>query len=145
MTTPPDPGSHTDLPVDATVESPAAAAYDAARAAVASGASVSVPPARPAHRSFKRAWALAVAADAVQLILMPLFAPGGFSPADAALDVAVGALLVRWCGWHWAFLPTLAAELVPGLSLVPTWTAAVWIATRGRGGAPPAPTAPPAA
>jgi hypothetical protein len=33
-------------------------------------------------------------------------------------------------GWHWAFLPTLAAELIPGLDLFPTWTAAVFFVTR---------------
>jgi hypothetical protein len=33
-------------------------------------------------------------------------------------------------GWHWAFVPSFLAELVPGLDLVPTWTLAVLIATR---------------
>jgi hypothetical protein len=28
-------------------------------------------------------------------------------------------------GWHWAFLPAFAAELIPGVDLFPTWTAAV--------------------
>jgi hypothetical protein len=148
MTTPPEPGAGPDDAVDVTVESPAIAARDAARDAARAGARAGAPPAMPgparpaapAHRSYRRAWVLAIAADAVQLVFMPLFAPGVVSPANAALDIAVGALLVRWCGWHWAFLPSLAAELVPGLDLVPTWTAAVWIATRGRGG-PKNPTA----
>ena len=35
-------------------------------------------------------------------------------------------------GWHWAFLPTLLAELVPGFDLLPTWTAAVFYVTRQR-------------
>jgi hypothetical protein len=64
--------------------------------------------------------------------LLPLFSPGGVSPFDAGLDLVVSVLLVRTCGWHWAFLPALVAELLPGVDLVPTWTAAVWIATRGR-------------
>jgi hypothetical protein len=42
----------------------------------------------------------------------------------------VGAILIKLLGWHWAFLPTFAAELVPGLDLFPTWTAAVFFATR---------------
>ena len=49
---------------------------------------------------------------------------------DTALDVAVGAILIKLLGWHWAFLPTFAAEMVPGLDLFPTWTAAVFFATR---------------
>jgi hypothetical protein len=33
---------------------------------------------------------------------------------------------------HWAFLPTLLAELAPGFDLFPTWTAAVFYVTRQR-------------
>ena len=54
-------------------------------------------------------------------------------PRDDALwevDVAVAAVLTRILGWHWAFLPTLAAELIPGVDLIPTWTAAVYFVTR---------------
>jgi hypothetical protein len=32
---------------------------------------------------------------------------------------------VRLLGWHWEFLPAFAAELVPGVDLVPFWTIAV--------------------
>ena len=76
------------------------------------------------------AWLVAIAADAVQIAGMPLFAEGAVSPADSLLDLAVGALLIRLLGWHWAFLPSLAAELIPGVDLFPTWTAAVWYVTR---------------
>jgi hypothetical protein len=76
------------------------------------------------------AWAVALAADTLQLAALPLFAEGAVSPADSVLDVAVGAVLVRLLGWHWAFLPSLMAELVPGVDLFPTWTAAVWFVTR---------------
>jgi hypothetical protein len=76
------------------------------------------------------AWAVALAADALQIAALPLFAAGALSPADDVLDVVVGAILVRLLGWHWAFLPSLVAELVPGLDLFPTWTAAVWYVTR---------------
>ena len=54
-------------------------------------------------------------------------------------SVAVALLLMRLLGWHWALLPSLVAEMVPGLNLVPTWTAAVLYLTRG--GAEPAPPA----
>jgi hypothetical protein len=83
----------------------------------------------PKHRL---AWAIAIAADALQIAAFPLFAEGGLSPADTLLDLIVGFLMIRLLGWHWAFLPTLAAELVPGLDLFPTWTAAVWFVTRER-------------
>lgn len=53
------------------------------------------------------------------------------SPADSVLDL-VGFVLIRLLGWHWAFLPSLAAELIPGMDLFPTWTAAVWYVTRQR-------------
>jgi hypothetical protein len=68
---------------------------------------------------------LAMAADALQLFVFPFFAEGALSPADDILDVAVAAALVRLVGWHWEFLPAFAAELVPGVDLVPFWTLAV--------------------
>ena len=78
----------------------------------------------------RKAWFVAILADAIQIVGMPMFAEGSLSPLDTALDVAVGAILIKLLGWHWAFLPTFAAELVPGLDLFPTWTAAVFFATR---------------
>jgi len=81
----------------------------------------------PEHRL---AWAVAIAADAVQIAAFPLFAEGGLSPADSLLDLIVGVVMIRLLGWHWAFLPTLAAELIPGADLFPTWTTAVWFVTR---------------
>jgi hypothetical protein len=65
----------------------------------------------PEHRL---AWLVAIAADAIQIGALPLFAAGGLSPADALLDLGVAAILIRLLGWHWAFLPALLAELVPG-------------------------------
>ena len=83
----------------------------------------------PEHRL---AWLVAIAADAIQIGALPLFAAGGLSPADALLDLGVAAILIRLLGWHWAFLPTLLAELLPGFDLFPTWTAAVFYVTRQR-------------
>jgi len=76
------------------------------------------------------AWLVAIAADALQIIGFPIFVEGGASPADAVLDVAVAAVLTKLLGWHWAFLPSLMAELIPGVDLFPTWTAAVFFVTR---------------
>ena len=81
----------------------------------------------PEHRM---AWTIAIAADALQIAAFPLFAEGGLSPADSLLDIVVGFFMIRLLGWHWAFLPTMAAELIPGVDLFPTWTAAVWFVTR---------------
>jgi hypothetical protein len=74
---------------------------------------------------FRSAMILAIVADAVQLVLFPLFAEGAISPADDVLDFGVGALLVSLLGWHWEFLPSFFAKLVPGVDLVPFWTMAV--------------------
>jgi LPXTG-motif cell wall-anchored protein len=45
------------------------------------------------------------------------------------LDLAVAAILIKLLGFHWAFLPALAAEAMPALDLAPTWTAAVLLVT----------------
>jgi hypothetical protein len=68
---------------------------------------------------------LAMAADALQIFVFPLFAEGALSAADDVLDLAVAAVLVNLLGWHWEFLPAFLAELVPGVDLVPFWTLAV--------------------
>ncbi|MBV8141580.1 MAG: hypothetical protein JOZ60_05990 [Verrucomicrobia bacterium] len=78
------------------------------------------------------AWLVAIVADAIQIVALPFFAEGGLSPADSAIDFAAAFLLIRLLGWHWAFLPTLIAEIIPGLDLFPTWTAAVFFVTRQR-------------
>jgi hypothetical protein len=78
------------------------------------------------------AWITAIAADAVQILLLPLFVLGGVSPADTIVDLATAFILSRLLGWHWAFLPTFLAELVPGLDLFPTWSAAMIYVTWRR-------------
>src|SRR6476469_9981171 len=83
-------------------------------------------------REVRLAWAVALAADGIQILLLPLFLAGGFSPADALVDLSAAFVLSRLLGWHWAFLPTMMAELVPGLDLFPTWTAAVAYVTWQR-------------
>lgn len=90
------------------------------------------------------AWAVALAADTIQIAALPLFAEGALSPLDTVLDLIVGAVLVRLLGWHWAFLPTLVAELVPGLDLFPTWSAAVWYVARNPAAVADNPSPPPA-
>jgi len=33
--------------------------------------------------------------------------------------------MVHLLGWHWEFLPSFLAKLIPGVDLVPFWTMAV--------------------
>jgi hypothetical protein len=79
----------------------------------------------PERWRFQSAMILAVAADALQIFVLPFFVEGALSPADDILDLAVAAVLIRLLGWRWEFLPAFAAELVPGVDLVPFWTIAV--------------------
>ena len=74
---------------------------------------------------FRTALILALAADALQIVVFPLFVAGALSPADDVLDFGLGALMVHLLGWHWEFLPSFFAKLVPGVDLVPFWTMAV--------------------
>jgi hypothetical protein len=74
---------------------------------------------------FKTAMLVAIVADALQLVFLPLFVEGALSPADDLLDLGVGAAMVHLLGWHWEFLPSFFAKLVPGVDLVPFWTIAV--------------------
>lgn len=74
---------------------------------------------------FQAAMVLAIVADALQILIFPMFVEGAMSPADDVLDFGVAALLVRLLGWHWEFLPSFLVKLVPGVDLVPFWTMAV--------------------
>ncbi|MFZ0806110.1 MAG: hypothetical protein WAN03_08000 [Candidatus Sulfotelmatobacter sp.] len=75
--------------------------------------------------SFRTAMLVAVLADALQLVVFPMFAAGAFSPADDLLDLGVAGLMVHLLGWHWEFLPSFLVKLVPGVDLVPFWSLAV--------------------
>jgi hypothetical protein len=74
---------------------------------------------------FKTAMLLAIVADVLQLAVFPMFVEGALSPADDLLDLGVAAGLTHLLGWHWEFLPSFLAKLVPGIDLVPFWTMAV--------------------
>lgn len=73
----------------------------------------------------KAALALAVVADIIQLVVFPLVVEGAASPADDILDLCVCGVLTYLLGWHWEFLPSFAAKLLPGADLVPFWSLAV--------------------
>jgi hypothetical protein len=78
----------------------------------------------------RAARSIAIAADFLQIVIFPVFAGGAASIVNDILDVAVAVSMSLLVGWHWAFLPSFLAELVPFFDLVPTWTAAVFFATR---------------
>ncbi|MGD0797445.1 MAG: hypothetical protein ABR910_06945 [Acidobacteriaceae bacterium] len=79
----------------------------------------------PPRTRFQVAMVLAIVADALQLIFVPLFMEGALSPADDALDLGIGVAMVSLLGLHWEFLPSFLAKLVPGVDLVPLWTLSV--------------------
>lgn len=73
----------------------------------------------------KAALLLAIVADVAQIAVLPLFIEGFASPADDLLDLCIAGVLTFLLGWHWEFLPSFAAKLIPGVDLVPLWTLAV--------------------
>lgn len=73
----------------------------------------------------KTAMVLAILADVVQMVVMPLFVEGAASPADDLLDLGMAGVLSWLLGWHWEFAPSFLGKLVPGVDLVPLWTLAV--------------------
>ena len=86
----------------------------------------------PTGRAIRIARAVAIIADALQLVLFPFFVEGFASALNDALDVVVCVILVRLIGWNPLFLPTIVVELLPFGNLAPTWTIALFIATRSR-------------
>ena len=79
----------------------------------------------PQRSHFRAAMILAIIADALQILVFPLFIEGAASPAEDLLDLGIGAVLAYLLGWHWEFLPSFFAKLVPGVDLVPFWTLSV--------------------
>src|SRR4026207_2387263 len=82
---------------------------------------------------------LAIVADLAQYALLPV----ALTPLNNVIDTATALVMVALLGWHWAFLPAFLTELVPFVDLVPTWTIAVYLATRGQDVTPGAPHHPP--
>ena len=82
-------------------------------------------------RQIKIVRAIAALVDVLQFAIFPLMFQGLLSPVNTAVDVVMAIVFTLMIGWHWALIPTFVSELVPFLDLVPTWTAAVFLATRG--------------
>ena len=75
---------------------------------------------------------LAITADLLQIVLFPVFIEGFSSPLADALDVVVCLTLTLLVGWHFAFLPSFVAKGIPVVDIAPSWTLAVFIATRQK-------------
>ena len=67
------------------------------------------------------AYAVAITADALQILLGPV----GWAFADEIIDVAAMFLTWRAIGFHPLLLPTFALEFIPLVDMLPTWTACV--------------------
>lgn len=61
----------------------------------------------------------AVSADGLQIVFGPL------PLVDQAVDVVAFGLTVWALGFHLLLLPTFAVEFIPGVDMLPTWTACV--------------------
>ena len=73
------------------------------------------------RRRIAVALAVAVAADAIQILLGPL----GWAFADEIIDVVAMGAVTASVGFHMLFLPTFVIEFVPVIDALPTWTASV--------------------
>jgi hypothetical protein len=73
----------------------------------------------------RAAFALAIAADLLQIAVFPAFIEGAASPVDDLLDLGMAGAMGLLLGWHWEFLPSFLGKLVPGVDFVPLWTMAV--------------------
>jgi len=67
------------------------------------------------------AYAVAVAADALQFVLGPI----GWTFADEILDVAAAGATWALLGFHPLLLPTFVLEFMPIVDMLPTWTGCV--------------------
>jgi hypothetical protein len=67
------------------------------------------------------AYTVAVAADALQLLLGPF----GWAFIDEGVDIAAAAATWLLVGFHPLLLPTFVVEFLPMVDMLPTWTGCV--------------------
>ncbi|HAM71152.1 MAG TPA: hypothetical protein DCM86_05870 [Verrucomicrobiales bacterium] len=92
------------------------------------------------RRRIVAGYAVAVAADALQLLLGPL----GWAFIDEGIDLVAMVLLTLTLGFHPLLLPTFIVEFIPVVDMLPTWTGcvAMVLAFRRRTPSSPLPTPP---
>ena len=80
---------------------------------------------------------IAVAADSLQIVLLPV----AWTFAQQIIDVIAMALTMLTIGFHLLLLPTFVIEFIPGVDMLPTWTgcviAVIALRRRGQPDAPP--------
>jgi hypothetical protein len=69
------------------------------------------------------AFTIAIATDALQVMLGVMLGPLGWLFVDEALDVVAMVLTSAALGFHMLLLPTFVIEFIPGPDMLPTWTA----------------------
>jgi len=67
------------------------------------------------------AMTIACIADVLQIALLPV----AWTFAQSAVDVVAMLLAVWVIGFHLLLLPTFLLEFIPGVDMLPTWTACV--------------------
>ena len=67
------------------------------------------------------AFAVAIAADGIQVLLGPL----GWTFFDEITDVVTAIVLSLLLGFHPLLLPTFLVEILPVVDMLPTWTGCV--------------------
>ena len=86
---------------------------------------IGLPATRLSRRRKLAALTIAGLVDVLQVAFFPLFMEGAASPLDLIVDLVTAVLLTVILGFRWRMAMGLAAELIPGLDLFPTWTALV--------------------
>lgn len=86
---------------------------------------MTLPPAPVSRKRKLAALSIAGLVDVIQVALFPLFVEGAASPLNLVVDLITAGLLTAVLGFRWRMAMGLAAELIPGLDLFPTWTALV--------------------
>lgn len=97
------------------------------------------PDRQPSPGRVRAARAVGILTDLIQAGGWLLFPPGLSWFFDDVMDVLAAAVLFFLVGWHWTFLPSFLTKFIPLADVVPTWTAAVFIATwkKSKPAAPP--------
>lgn len=67
------------------------------------------------------AFAVAIAADGIQLLLGPF----GWTFFDEIIDVVTTIVMSLLIGFHPLLLPTFLVEIIPVVDMLPTWTGCV--------------------
>ena len=71
--------------------------------------------------------------DGLQMITSPTEMAGPLAwLLEGGVDLVTMGVMIFLVGFHWAFLPSFVTKLLPFVDLAPTWTLAVFIATRHR-------------